>query len=87
MISETVMSLNSNTLLMSSFSSSLMVPFSSPWSTIILISSSVTDSSSFSPTPNSFDTLLVTMVKNLTNGAVTTEMARIIPIVAKEIFS
>ena len=86
-ISDTVISLNSNTLFISSFSSSSIVPLSSPWSTIILISSSVTISSSFSPTPNIFDIAFVVIVSNFTNGAVIIEISRIIPIVPNAIFS
>ena len=70
-----------------SFSSSSIVPFSSPTSTIILISSSVTLSSSSPVTPNNFDTIFVENVKNLTNGAVITEIVFITPILANDTFS
>ena len=81
------MSLNSKTLFISSFSFSSIEPFSSPWFTIIFISSSVTISSSCSPTPKILDTKLVDQVNNLTNGAVTTDIPFITPIVANDIFS
>ena len=68
--SETTLSLNSNTLFIISFSSSSIVPSSSPASTKSLISSSVTISSSLSDTPNIFDIIFVDIVKNFTNGAV-----------------
>ena len=79
--------LNSNTLFIISFSSVSIVPFSPPTSTIILISSSVTVSSSFSETPNNFETIFVEKVKNFTNGDVKIAIPLIIPIVAKAIFS
>ena len=69
------------------FSSSSIVPFSSPTSTIILISSSVTVSSSFSETPKIFETIFVEKVKNLTNGDITIEIALITPIDPYAIFS
>ena len=81
------MSLNSNTLFISSFSSSFIEPFSSPTSTIILISSSVTVSSSVPDIPNNFDTPFVDAVSNFTNGAVIIDIVLIIPIVPKAIFS
>ena len=81
------MSLKSNTLFISSFSSSSIEPFSSPTSTIILISSSVTISSSFSLTPNILDTKFVEAVNNFTNGAVITDIVFIIPIVKYANFS
>ena len=86
-IADTDISLNSKTLFIISFSSSSIAPFSSPASTIIRISSSVTISSSLSVTPNSFDTAFVVNVSIFTNGARMMEIARIIPTVANAIFS
>ena len=86
-ISDTNLSLNSNTLFIISFSSSCIVTFSSPTSTIILISSSVTLSSSSPVTPNNFDIMFVENVKNFTNGAVIIDIVFIIPMLANDTFS
>ena len=86
-ISDTVLSLNSKTLFIISLSSLSIAPFSSPTSTIILISSSVTVSSSFAETPKILETIFVEKVKNLTNGAVAIDIAFITPIVPNAIFS
>jgi len=63
------------------------IPFSSPSSIIIFISSSVTISSSFSFTPKILDITLVENVSNFTNGAVIKDIPLITPIVPNDTFS
>src|SRR5690606_36440262 len=71
MMSETVLLSNSKILAIISLSSSWIVPFSLPTSTIMIISSSVTrSSSSVAFTPRKRVMTLVDNVKNLTNGYV-----------------
>ena len=79
---------NSKMLFIISFWVFSITPFSSPTSTIIRISSSVTISSSaFGSNPKSFTTKFVDTERIFTNGAVIFEMKRSTPTTANETFS